>query len=130
MPGGAPARRDVAAAAVEHLVKLDFSGKKIKELQGERDLSMNEATAILGRGIAKPDLYYMQFPYEQVEQVMVQMGVPQKTAALYVEMCDGINKGIVVTEEPRSAENTTPTSFETFVQDVFVPAYRGQAATA
>lgn len=124
------ATRDVAAAAVEHLVNLDFSGKQTKELQGERDLSMNEATAILGRGIAKPDLYYMQFPYEQVEQVMVQMGVPQKTAALYVEMCDGINNGVVAMEEPRSAGNTTPTSFETFVQDVFVPAYRGQAATA
>ncbi|HMI51369.1 MAG TPA: NmrA family NAD(P)-binding protein [Candidatus Saccharimonadales bacterium] len=124
------ATRDIGSFAAERLLSLDFSGKRTRELLGERDLTMNEATAILGRGIAKPDLLYMQFPYEQVQQVLVQMGVPQKTAALYVAMFDGINKGIVAAEEPRSAENTTPTSFETFVQDVFVPAYRGQAATA
>jgi uncharacterized protein YbjT (DUF2867 family) len=124
------ATRDIGSFAAERLLNLDFSGKQTRELQGERDLTMNEATAILGRGVAKPDLLYMQFPYEQVQQVLVQMGVPQKSAAMYVEMFDGINKGIVTAEEPRSAENTTPTSFETFVQDVFVPAYRGQAATA
>ena len=45
-------------------------------------------------------------------------------------MCDAINDGRVVALEPRSAKNTTPTSFETFVKDVFVPAYRGQAGTA
>jgi hypothetical protein len=36
----------------------------------------------------------------------------------------------VAAREPRSAENTTPTSFEKFVQDVFAPAYHGKAATA
>lgn len=124
------ATRDIAAFAAERLLKLDFCGKQTHEVHGERDLTMNEVTAILGRGIAKPDLRYMQFPYEQVQQVLVQMGVPAKTATTYVEMFDGINNGIVVTEETRSKENTTPTTFETFVQDVYVPAYRGLAATA
>ena len=32
--------------------------------------------------------------------------------------------------EPRSERNTTPTTFETFVQEVFSPAYNGQAASA
>jgi hypothetical protein len=32
--------------------------------------------------------------------------------------------------EPRTATNTTPTSFETFVQEVFLPAYKGHAASA
>jgi len=32
--------------------------------------------------------------------------------------------------EPRSAANATPTSFEEFVQEEFLPAYRGKAATA
>ena len=46
------------------------------------------------------------------------MGIPSKTAASFVEMYRGINDGIVINEEPRSASNTTPTSFETFVQEV------------
>jgi hypothetical protein len=51
-------------------------------------------------------------------------------AGLMVEMTDALNSGHMRALEPRSAANTTPTSFETFVQDVFVPAFRGKAATA
>ncbi len=32
--------------------------------------------------------------------------------------------------EPRSAKNTTPTTLEAFVQEVFLPANKGQAAKA
>jgi hypothetical protein len=51
-------------------------------------------------------------------------------AGLMVEMTDALNSGHMRALEPRSAANTTPTSFETFVQEVFVPAFRGKAATA
>jgi hypothetical protein len=91
---------------------------------------MNEATAVIARGIGKPDLRYVQFPYEQVEQILAQMGVPPKTAGQFTEMYKAMNEGVVAGREPRSAENTTPTSFERFVQDVFAPAYHGKAATA
>jgi hypothetical protein len=45
-------------------------------------------------------------------------------------MYKAINAGVLIQQEPRSPENTTPTSFEQFVQDVFAPAYRGVTATA
>ena len=91
---------------------------------------MTEATAVIARGIGKPDLRYEQFPYDQVQQALTQMGVPPKVAALYIEMYKAINAGVVAAQEPRSRENTTPTSFEKFVQDVFAPAYHGKATTA
>jgi hypothetical protein len=72
----------------------------------------------------------VQFPYEQVQQVLMQMGIPVKTASQFIEMYQAINAGIVAAQEPRSPENTTPTSFEKFVSDVFAPAYQGKAATA
>jgi uncharacterized protein YbjT (DUF2867 family) len=124
------ATRDIGDYAAQRILKLDFSGKQTRELVGERDLSMNEATAIIARGIGKPDLRYVQFPYDQVQQVLMQMGIPPKTAGQFIEMYKAINEGIVAAQEPRSPENTTPTSFEKFVQDVFVPAYQGKAATA
>src|SRR5258707_2424056 len=124
------ATRDVGAYAAQRLGDLDFSGKQTRELLGERDLSMTEATAMIARGIGKPDLRYEQFPYDQVQQVLMQMGVPPKGAALYIEMYKAINAGILVPQEPRSPENSTPTSFERFVQDVFAPAYHGKAAAA
>jgi len=124
------ATRDVGDYAAQRLLDLDFSGKQTRELLGERDLSMTEATAVIARGIGKPDLRYEQFPYDQVQQVLTQMGIPPKGAALYIEMYKAINAGVLAAQEPRSPENSTPTSFEKFVQDVFAPAYHGKAPTA
>jgi uncharacterized protein YbjT (DUF2867 family) len=124
------ATRDVGDYAAQRLLDLDFSGKQTCELLGERDLSMAEATAIIARAIGKPDLRYVQFPYDQVQQVLEQMGMPPKKAAVYIEMFKAINAGVLAAQEPRSRENTTPTSFEQFVQDVFAPAYQGKARVA
>jgi uncharacterized protein YbjT (DUF2867 family) len=121
------ATRDVGDYAAERLLHLDFSGKQTRELLGERDLPMTEATAVIARGIGKPDLRYRQFPYDQVQQALTQLGVPPKGAAMYIEMYKAINAGVLVPLEPRSVENTTPTSIEQFVQDVFAPSYHGQA---
>ena len=119
------ATRDVGKYAAQRLLDLDFSGKQTRELLGERDLTMTEVTAIIGRGIGKPDLRYVQFPYDQVQQVLEQMGMGPKKAAVYIEMFQAINNGVLAAQEPRSRENTTTTSFEDFVQDVFAPAYHG-----
>jgi uncharacterized protein YbjT (DUF2867 family) len=118
------ATRDVGDYAAQRLLHLDFSGKQTRELLGERDLSMTEATAVIARGIGKPDLRYKQFPYDQVQQVLTQMGIPPKGAAMYIEMYMAINTGVLTPLEPRSPANTTPTSFENFVQDVFAAAYQ------
>jgi hypothetical protein len=91
---------------------------------------MTEATAVIARGIGKPELRYEQFPYDQVQHGLTQMGFPPSKAAVYIEMFKAINTGIIAPEEPRSPENSTPTSFETFVQDVFAPAYHGKASAA
>ncbi len=124
------ATRDVGDYAAKRLLNLDFSGKQTRELLGERDLSMTEVTAVIARGIGKPDLRYEQFSYEQVQQMLTQMGIPSKTAAVYIEMYKAINAGVIAPQEPRSPENTTPTSFEKFVQDVFAAAYHAKASTA
>jgi hypothetical protein len=107
-----------------------LSGKQTRELLGERDLTMVEATAVIARGIGRPDLRYEQFPYDQVEQVLTQMGFPRKKAGVYIEMFQAIKAGVLAPLEPRSPQNSTPTSFERFVQDVFLAAYRTKATAA
>jgi uncharacterized protein YbjT (DUF2867 family) len=124
------ATRDVGDYAAQRLVDLDFSGKQTRELLGERDLSMTEATEVISRGIGKPDLRYVQFSYDQMQQALTQMGFSPKKAAVYIEMFKAINEGVLAAQEQRSRENSTPTSFEKFVQDVFAPAYRGKASAA
>jgi uncharacterized protein YbjT (DUF2867 family) len=121
---------DVGTYAAQRLLDLDFSGKQTRELLGERDLSMKEATAVIARGIGKPDLHYEQFPYDQVQTVLEQMGMSPKKAGVYIEMFEAINAGLLSAQEQRSTENSTPTSFENFVRDVFVGAYHGKALSA
>jgi uncharacterized protein YbjT (DUF2867 family) len=121
---------DVGNYAAQRLLDLDFSGKQTRELLGERDLSMTEITDVIGRGIGKPDLRYVQIPYDQMQQALEKMGMPAKKAAVYIELFQAINTGVLAAQEPRSRENTTPTSFEKFVQDVFAPAYHGKSVTA
>jgi uncharacterized protein YbjT (DUF2867 family) len=124
------ATRDVGDYAAQRLLDLDFSGKQTRELLGERDLSMTEATAAIARGIGKPDLRYQQFPYDQMKHALAQMGFSPTKAAGYIEMFQAINAGVIAAQEPRSSENSTPTSFEAFVQGVFAPAYRAKASAA
>ena len=118
------ATRDIAEAAAKALITRDFSGFVVRELLGPRDLTMAEANGIIGDAIGNPDLTYVQFPYEDFEASLAQMGLPANIAALYTEMARAFNTGMVRSLEGRSAANTTPTSFETFAAEVLVPAYQ------
>jgi len=122
--------RDIGAAAADALLKLDFSGHQTRELLGQRDVTYPEVAKIIGAAIGKPELAYLQAPKEQVAAILGSVGFSQDFTRYFLEMCDAINDGSVAALEPRSATNTTPTSFETFVKEVFVPAYRGQAVAA
>lgn len=124
------ATRDIGAAAAKALLALDFSDKQTRELLGQRDLSYAEATAIIGNAIGKPELKYLQLPDEQVRGAFVQMGMSANVADLILEMSAALNSGYMKPLEERTAENTTPTSFESFVSEEFVPLYRGKVTTA
>src|SRR5271170_2744390 len=100
------ATRDVGDYAAPRLLDLDFSGKQTRELLGERELSMAEATVVIGRGIGKPDLRYQQFSYDQVQQALTQAGFSSKKAAVYIEMFSAINTGVLAPLELRSPENS------------------------
>jgi uncharacterized protein YbjT (DUF2867 family) len=122
------ATRDIGAAVADALARLAFRGKQTQELQGQRDLDYNEAAAIVGKAIGKPDLGYIQAPNDQIRAAMVQMGMSDNFAGLILEMAGALNSGRMRTLEPRSAANTMPTKLETFVAEAFVPAYQKQAA--
>jgi uncharacterized protein YbjT (DUF2867 family) len=121
---------DIATAAADALAKLDFTGHQTRELLGQRDLTYSQMAKIVGAAIGIPNLAYVQLPAEQVIQAMTQMGISKNMATLICEMSDGLNSGHMRALEPRTAANSTPTQFEQFVHDVFVPAYKGQATTA
>jgi uncharacterized protein YbjT (DUF2867 family) len=124
------ATKDIGAAAAEALVRLDFRGQQTRELLGQREITYNEVAKIIGAAIGKPGLAYLQLPDEQVIQAMSGMGISKNVATLLCEMSASLNSGYMKALETRSAANTTPTSFESFAQEVFLPAFKGQAAVA
>ena len=124
------ATRDIGAVAAEALLKLDFNGKQRRELQGPRDVTYDQAAKIVGAAIGKPDLKYMQMPATQLKPALVQMGMSSNMADLLLEMAESLNSGYMKMLEPRSPATSTPTTLDTFVAEVFVPAYRGKAAGA
>jgi uncharacterized protein YbjT (DUF2867 family) len=121
---------DIAAEAADALAKLDFTGHQTRELLGHRDLTYTQMASIIGAAIGKPNLTYIQLPNEQVIQAMTQMGMSKNMATLICEMSDALNSGHMRALETRSPANTTPTTFEEFVERSFVPAYKGQATSA
>ena len=111
------ATRDIADAAAKALKARDWKGVAVRELLGPRDLSYAEATHILGERIGQPQLQYVQFSYTDEARALVQAGMSESFASLYVEMTRGFNEGRL---KPRSrtTENTTPTRFEDFAGEL------------
>jgi uncharacterized protein YbjT (DUF2867 family) len=122
------ATRDIGNAAAQALLHPTVRGKQTRELLGPRDLTYTEVTTMIGRAIGKADLKYIQAPDDQFRSVLVQMGMSEQFAGLLLEMIGSLNSGYMRPLEPRTPQNTTPTSYETFVADTFVPAYQQQAA--
>ena len=112
------ATRDIADAAAKALKARDWKGVVVRELLGPRDLSYAEATRILGARIGKPDLKFVQFSYADTARALVEAGLSESFAGLYVEMTRAFNEGKIKPREGRKPENTTPTRFEDFAGEL------------
>jgi uncharacterized protein YbjT (DUF2867 family) len=124
------ATRDIGTFAADQLLRLDFKGHQTHELLGQRDLTMTEVAAIIGTAICRPELQYRQIGYDQFSGFLKQMGIAQRTAEMMAEMAQAQNEGRVRALEPRTERNTTKTSFEQFVAEEFVPAFKASSSGA
>lgn len=124
------ATQDIGTTIAEMLLNPKLQGKQTREVLGKRDLDMREAASIIGRAIGKPDLEYIQLPDEQLRPALMQFGMSQNQADLILEMARALNSGHMRALESRSHNNTTPTSYEQFVAEHFVPAFQQQSTAA
>lgn len=116
---------DIAEVAARHLLKLDFQGQSHTYVAGQRDLSLKEATQVLGETIGKPELPWVTFSYEDAKAGMLQNGFPESLADNYVLFSRAANEGILEEDYQRRPEYTTPTSIEEFARE-FAAAYRAE----
>ena len=123
------ATRDIGMAAAAALLALEFSGQQSRELLGQRDLNYSEVAESSGAPSASLIWSTAACPTTRSGRAS-QMGMSLNMADLLLEMCDALNSGYMRALEPRSARNTTPTSYEEFVAKEFVPRYQEQPAAA
>jgi hypothetical protein len=84
---------------------------------------MQEVTTILGQAIGKPDLKYMQFPYEEAEKAMVGGGMSPDAARLLVETNRSFNDGFIRPTQPMTPDHLGTTRIEEFAE-TFASAFR------
>ena len=72
------ATQDIGKYAATRLMARDFSGKSTQELHGQRDISMKEASSVIGKSIGKPGLSYMQVPFTMLEACACPDGIAEE----------------------------------------------------
>ena len=123
------ATRDIATVAANAMLCRDFGGVVTRELLGERDLDMRETARIVGKAIGRSELQYVQTPIERAERKLLEGGSEVTMVRHRLQMYIGFNDGSIRWLEERSAENTTPTSIETFVAEEFAPRFQAVGLT-
>ncbi len=83
---------DIAAAAVDELLTLKFTGHSVVYIASQ-EATTDEIAAVLGKAIGKPELKWVQFTDEQALQGALQAGVPEELAKNLVEMGQCMESG-------------------------------------
>lgn len=112
------ATADIARVAASALTDPSWSGRVVRNLLGQRDLSYDEATAILGKYLAIDNAAYVQLPYEDMVEVLTGVGFGVDYSRQYVDMTRAFNSSELTDPVPRVPENTTSTSFEQFASSL------------
>jgi uncharacterized protein YbjT (DUF2867 family) len=76
---------DIAAAATEELLGLNFSGRSIRYIASD-ERTTSDVAKVLGAAIGKPELPWVNFSDEAALGGMVQAGLSAEVAENYVEM--------------------------------------------
>lgn len=114
---------DIAAAAAEELLALNFTGKTVRYIVSD-ERSTGEIAQTLGKAIGKPELSWVSFTDEQNQQGMLQAGLPNEIASNYTEMGASIRTGIMGEDYFQNKPAAlAPTKLETFAGQ-FAQAYQ------
>ena len=112
---------DIGDVAATYLLGASWSGQKVHELHGPRDLTPTDSAELIGEGIDKP-VNLVEVTIDQAREGMLAAGLPDFVVAMYAEMFTAMREGRIVSEQPRSPATTTPTGLLRFARKVLKPA--------
>ena len=85
---------DIAEAATEELLSLQFNGHSARYITSE-EIGTNKIAQVLGEAIAKPELPWVVFSNDDALNGMLQAGLPEEIAKNYTEMGNAIHTGVM-----------------------------------
>jgi uncharacterized protein YbjT (DUF2867 family) len=115
------ATRDIAASAAKLLIDRSWTGQGGLAVLGPEDLSLDEMAAIMS-GVLGKLIRYQSVPGEAYKAQLVKFGASEVFAQSLLEMYAAKDNGLDHSE-PRTPENTTPTSFRQWCEEVLKPAF-------
>jgi uncharacterized protein YbjT (DUF2867 family) len=116
----AVATRDIAAAASRLLLDASWSGVEEVPLLGPEDLSFNDMAQIMSEVLGK-EVRFQQTTFEAYKDRFVSFGMSDAMAQGMTDMAWAKNEGIDNAVQ-RTPENSTPTSFRQWCEQVLKPA--------
>jgi uncharacterized protein YbjT (DUF2867 family) len=117
------ATRDIAAVAARLLLDSSWSGVGHAAVLGPEDLSFNDMADIMSDVLGKP-VRFQQIPFETFKTGFIERGASEAFAQGMTDMMRAKSAGLD-NAEPRMPENTTPTSFRQWCEEVLKPAVLG-----
>jgi uncharacterized protein YbjT (DUF2867 family) len=121
------ATRDVAAIASRLLLDERWSGVDEVPLLGPEDLSFNDMAEIISEVLGKK-IRFKQTTFEAYKERFVGFGMSDAMAQGMTDMAWAKNEGLDNAVQ-RTPQNTTPTSFHQWIEEVLKPAVSNQTET-
>ncbi len=117
------ATRDIAASGAKLLLDTSWTGNGGLAVLGPEDLSFNDMAAIMTDVFRKP-IRFQPISGEAYKARLIKIGASENFAQGLVDMLIAKETGLD-NAEPRTAANTTPTSFQQWCEEVLRPGVLG-----
>lgn len=112
------ATKDVANVIVDKINSINFKGKTVFPILGDKDYSLTEFINEIAKAIDKEHIPYIQFSVHDFIDGVISTGGTQDFANRFAELMVATDNGLLNTHS-RTIENTTPTSAKSFANNVF-----------
>jgi uncharacterized protein YbjT (DUF2867 family) len=115
------ATRDIAASGAKLLIDRSWTGQSGLAVLGPEDLSFDEMAVIMTEVLGKP-IRFQEMPANAYKAQLVQLGATEAFAQSMIDMLLAKDQGLDHSE-PRTPENTTPTGFRPWCEEVLKPVF-------
>jgi len=123
------ATADIAAKAACWLLDRGWSGHRRVGVHGPKDLSTDEAAAIISSALGEP-VKCVETTIDQARGALTGMGMPDFIVEIIIEMYVAFREGRLDQAEPRTPDTTTPTTLAEFARTTLVPAIHNASSAA